>query len=202
MPAGVGEVVDHRRTKGGGQGVVDGLEGHAQGAGLFPVDVDPQLRRLGQPFHHRVEDDRVAVGLAQDLVARCQQGLTAQAATVEQAQGETTGVAQAIDRWRVYRHDRAIAVAGELRVDRLGFGIHRLLGAAHRPVLVGRERQRGVLAHAGEAEATDHERRGQGFTRHQELLQGLPGSIGTHTAGARRQLHVDNGIALVFHRHE
>ncbi|MNE43891.1 hypothetical protein D3C80_1380870 [compost metagenome] len=65
LAAGVGEVVDDRRTESRGQGGIDGFETHAVGACLLAVDVHPQLRRFREAVHHRVEDDRVAVGLAE-----------------------------------------------------------------------------------------------------------------------------------------
>lgn len=80
LAAGVGEVVGHRRAERCGQGAVEALEAHPQGAGLLPVDLYPQLRRPGQAFHHRVEDHRVAVGSPEQLVTGRQQRFAAQAA--------------------------------------------------------------------------------------------------------------------------
>ncbi|MNL28032.1 hypothetical protein D3C87_1496610 [compost metagenome] len=83
---GVGKVVDGGRAIGRRDRRADRVKAHAQRFGLLAVNVQAQLRRVGQAFHHGVGDDGRAIGLGQQLVARVGQRLAAQAAPVLQAQ--------------------------------------------------------------------------------------------------------------------
>ncbi len=168
LAAGVGEVVDHRRAERSGQRAADRFEADTQRAGLLTVDHQAQLRRLGQTFHHGVEELRIAVDLAQHFIARCQQGIAAETGAVLQAQGEATGVTKAFNRRWWYRHDCAVIEVGEVLVDRNRLGFRRLRRITLRPVLEQREGNGRVLAHAGEAEAKHQEGRLHGLAGHQK----------------------------------
>jgi len=79
----------------------------------------------------------------------------------------------------------------EACIDRCGFIVGRLPLATLGPILEGRECQRRVLAHAGEAEAHNQKSRTHGLAAGQELLELLAGRIGASTGRARRQLDID-----------
>ncbi|KAG1537468.1 hypothetical protein G6F50_014862 [Rhizopus delemar] len=97
---GVGEVIDGGGPVGRRDRRADRVEPDAQRFRLLAVDVQAQLRRVRQAFHHGVGDYRRTVGLGQQLVARIRQGRAAQAAAVLQAQREAAAEA-AQDRGRV-----------------------------------------------------------------------------------------------------
>ena len=93
-PAALDEVVDIGAAEGCRDGVVDGGDGDAQGAGLFPVHVDPVF---GHVFHAVGPDFRQALVLcrhAEELVAGRHQLLVAEPAPVQQLEVEPGGVAQ------------------------------------------------------------------------------------------------------------
>ena len=84
----VGEVVHVTRPQGGGDHAVDGVIAHTQGAGLVAVNVHLQLRCVFQAVRPHLGQHLAFGGHTQQLPTRGQQGFTAQAGAVLQAQAE------------------------------------------------------------------------------------------------------------------
>jgi hypothetical protein len=63
--AGIGKIIDAGRTKGAGNGRIDGRKIHTHYARVFAIDIQTQLRCIIQPFHHGVEQDRAGISFGQ-----------------------------------------------------------------------------------------------------------------------------------------
>ena len=74
-----------RRSK----NAVDGVKAHAQGVGLVAVDVELKLWRIFKPVGTHGGQHFAFTGHAQQLIARRQQHLAAQAGAVLQSKAET-----------------------------------------------------------------------------------------------------------------
>ena len=193
------EVVDVGRAERGGDGGVDGVEADAQGAGLVAVDVELQLRCVFQAVGAHAGEQLALRGQAQQLVARRDQRVTAIAATVLQAEVESGGAAQFGDRRRAQGEDERILHAHHRAEGAPRQVLRRLPGCVPLvPVLQRDEGQRRVLALAGEAEAEHADHAFDfGLLEHEalDLLHHLQAAV---DRGARRQLHVDDDVALVL----
>ena len=83
-PSGLDKVVDIGAAEGRRDGVVDGVDGNPQGAGLFPIHIDPVFGHIFHAVGPDPDQSRILRGHAEELVAGRHQFFVAQAATVLQ----------------------------------------------------------------------------------------------------------------------
>ena len=171
---------------------------HAQGIGLAAVDLQLHLRAFRQRGFAHVDQYLALAGLLEQLVTRRHQRAVAHATPVLQAELEAGRLAKPVDGRRQHGVGHRILELREGLVGALGNRLGSVFGTSLGPVLEGGEGQRSVLPAAREAETQDQ--CGVADPRFFTVVRlDLGGHLfGAHTAGARRQLDVRNGVALVF----
>ena len=163
-PAPLDKIVDIGAAEGRGDGIVDGADGHPQGAGLFPIHIDPVLGHILQAGRPHPGQPRVLGRHPQQLVAGRHQFLVSQPGPVLQFKVETARPAKLQDgRRREGKH------SGVPDLRKPGHGPPRqgvyfqIRPRPQVPILEHDESQPGILSGPGKAPAGHREDTLDGF---------------------------------------